>query len=190
MNTAQATASAMLTAGFTLLNGGSGLIYSGTQPSTPETALSGNTELVSATVAATALSGSITYSSGYMVGNIALSSSTLSPIATGTGTFMRMFQSGGTAAYADLTVGNNWLANEPVVVGQLNINSGNVYRCTTAGTTAASGGPTGTGTSITDGTAVWTYVAPGTTDVVVSNAYIQQGVNLNVTLAQLKMPAS
>jgi hypothetical protein len=34
---------------------------------------------------------------------------------------------------------------------------GNLYRCTTAGTSASSVGPRGTGTSITDGTAVWTY---------------------------------
>ncbi len=34
----------------------------------------------------------------------------------------------------------------------------NVYHCTTAGTTAASGGPTGTGTAIADGTAVWQWV--------------------------------
>jgi hypothetical protein len=33
------------------------------------------------------------------------------------------------------------------------------YNCTTAGTSAASGGPTGTGASITDGTAVWQYLA-------------------------------
>jgi hypothetical protein len=38
------------------------------------------------------------------------------------------------------------------------VGSGNLYRCTTAGTSASSGGgPTGTGSSITDGTAVWTY---------------------------------
>lgn len=36
--------------------------------------------------------------------------------------------------------------------------SGKVYRLLTAGTSAASGGPTGTATSITDGTAVWQYV--------------------------------
>jgi len=36
-------------------------------------------------------------------------------------------------------------------------NGGNLYTCTTAGTSAASGGPTGTGASITDGTAVWKY---------------------------------
>lgn len=37
-------------------------------------------------------------------------------------------------------------------------NGGNLYVCKTPGTTAGSGGPTGTGADITDGTAHWTYV--------------------------------
>lgn len=41
-------------------------------------------------------------------------------------------------------------------------NGGNIYLCTGSGTTAASGGPTGTGSSITDGTATWTYVGAAT----------------------------
>lgn len=39
--------------------------------------------------------------------------------------------------------------------------NGNYYRCITSGTSAGSGsGPTGTGSSITDGTCVWEYVGP------------------------------
>ena len=36
-------------------------------------------------------------------------------------------------------------------------NGGNFYTCTTAGTSAGSGGPTGTGTGISDGTCVWDF---------------------------------
>jgi len=36
-------------------------------------------------------------------------------------------------------------------------NNANIYECTTAGTSAASGGPTGTGDGITDGTCVWIW---------------------------------
>ena len=36
-------------------------------------------------------------------------------------------------------------------------NAGNIYTCTTAGTSAGSGGPTGTGLTIADGSAVWAY---------------------------------
>lgn len=35
-----------------------------------------------------------------------------------------------------------------------------IYICTTAGTSAGAGGPTGTGSGITDGTCVWSYVGP------------------------------
>lgn len=35
-----------------------------------------------------------------------------------------------------------------------------IYMCTTSGTSATSGGPTGETTSITDGTCVWDYVSP------------------------------
>jgi len=37
------------------------------------------------------------------------------------------------------------------------INGANIYECITAGTSAASGGPSGTSSSITDGTAVWCW---------------------------------
>lgn len=40
------------------------------------------------------------------------------------------------------------------------LNGGNAYQCVQAGTTAASGGPTGTGTGIVDGTAKWNYAQP------------------------------
>jgi len=35
-----------------------------------------------------------------------------------------------------------------------------IYICTSAGTSAAAGGPTGTGSGITDGTVTWNYVGP------------------------------
>jgi hypothetical protein len=50
-----------------------------------------------------------------------------------------------------------WSASRAWTVNQVCSKGGNLYRCTTAGTSASSGGPTGTGSSITDGTAVWTY---------------------------------
>ena len=51
-----------------------------------------------------------------------------------------------------------WAASTAYTVGQTVQNSGNVYTCTTAGTSAASGGPSGTGTGITDGTVVWSWL--------------------------------
>jgi len=56
--------------------------------------------------------------------------------------------------------GTIWTASTAYAVGDRVVNVGNVYRCTTAGTSAAAPavGPTGTGTAITDGTVVWRYL--------------------------------
>lgn len=52
-----------------------------------------------------------------------------------------------------------WQATHAYVVGDTVLNDGGkTYRCTTAGTSAGAGGPTGTGTGIADNTAVWAYV--------------------------------
>lgn len=53
--------------------------------------------------------------------------------------------------------GPAWVASTAYAVGALVSNGGNLYLCTTAGTSASSGGPSGTGGAITDGTAVWAY---------------------------------
>ena len=51
-----------------------------------------------------------------------------------------------------------WAALTAYVTGNTVINAGRVYRCTTSGTSAASGGPSATGTGITDGSAVWAHL--------------------------------
>lgn len=54
----------------------------------------------------------------------------------------------------------DWAASTAYAVGDVVQNdSGRVYRCTTAGTSAGSGGPTGTSAAITDNTVVWEYVS-------------------------------
>lgn len=50
-----------------------------------------------------------------------------------------------------------WLANTGYTVGATVTNGGNTYVCVQAGTSAASGGPTGTGTNIVDNTVKWSY---------------------------------
>lgn len=50
-----------------------------------------------------------------------------------------------------------WAATTEYLVDATVRNGSNFYRCTTAGTSAGAGGPTGTGSGITDGTAVWIY---------------------------------
>jgi len=50
-----------------------------------------------------------------------------------------------------------WVASTAYVVGDFRENGAVLYMCTHAGTSASSGGPTGTTQLILDGTCVWTY---------------------------------
>jgi len=78
--------------------------------------------------------------------------------AGGWGGHYRIYAADGVTPHIQDLVSQIWTATTAVVVGQQMHNGGNVYRATTAGTTAASGGPTGTGTGIADGTAAWAFV--------------------------------
>src|SRR5215472_12340053 len=85
-----------------------------------------------------------------------------------------------------------WAANTAYAVNAVVFNSPNVYTCTVAGTSAASGGPTGTGSGIVDNTVTWNYVSgivPYTqtlllwmnTTQATFNAAVSVGGNLSVT---------
>jgi parallel beta-helix repeat protein len=52
-----------------------------------------------------------------------------------------------------------WAASTAYLVNDVVYNGTRVYRCTVAGTSDASGGPTGTGSAIADGTVTWAHVA-------------------------------
>ncbi len=67
-----------------------------------------------------------------------------------------------TKAAATITAATAWAISTAYTVGQRRTNSGNIYEVTVAGTSAASGGPTGTGTAIVDGTVTWRYRGIGT----------------------------
>ena len=56
-----------------------------------------------------------------------------------------------------------WTASHSYLLGERVTNdTDKTYRCTTAGIAAGSGGPTGTGSGITDGTVTWLYVEAST----------------------------
>jgi hypothetical protein len=57
---------------------------------------------------------------------------------------------------------NPWAGTTGYTVGTRISNNSNVYTCTTTGTSAGSGGPTGTSSGIVDGTCVWAYFGPTT----------------------------
>lgn len=53
--------------------------------------------------------------------------------------------------------GSQWAASTAYALNAYARNGSNYYRVTTGGTSASSGGPTGTGGAIADGTVVWAY---------------------------------
>ena len=57
-----------------------------------------------------------------------------------------------------------WAATTAYTLDQKVTKGGNIYVVTTAGTSAGAGGPSGTGTGITDGTVVWDYFGPSYKD--------------------------
>lgn len=78
--------------------------------------------------------------------------------AGGLAGFFRVYGSDGTTCGLQGLAAQNWAASTPYVLNQQVALGGNVYKVTTAGTSAASGGPTGTGSGISDGTVTWAYV--------------------------------
>ena len=60
-------------------------------------------------------------------------------------------------AVPTISIGTPWQANQTYLVGQQVTNNGQVYTCSTAGTSASSGGPNGSGTNIADNTVRWNH---------------------------------
>ena len=76
-----------------------------------------------------------------------------------------------------------WVGSTAYAVGDLRTNASNVFECITAGTSASSGGPTGTAADITDGTAHWRYVAAGSAAVLAAVSMSEAGQDGNTTAA-------
>lgn len=101
---------------------GSGFIelYTGTQPATPDTALSGNTLLATLTLGATAFGAS---SGGTKTAN-AIGSATA--VATGVCTFFRAFKSDGVTAVIDGSAGTS---GTDMILNSTAISSGATVSC-------------------------------------------------------------
>lgn len=88
-----------------------------------------------------------------------------------------------------LTVGLNatvapaWVASTAVVASVFRTNGANIYRCVTAGTTAASGGPTGTGIGIADGSAVWDWYCFAGADILMDVLEFTSGMTVTINSA-------
>ena len=120
MNLSQQTATAALNTIIAQFNSAVITIYSGVQPASPETALSGNTALVAGTYAATAFSAP-TYVSPNMQSTASFTAASYAPTASGTATFARVVESGGTIVIADLTVGTS---GTDIIIGSTSIATG------------------------------------------------------------------
>lgn len=79
--------------------------------------------------------------------------------ASGDPGHFEIMDNAGTTCHAQGPCAAPWTASRNYTVGAAVTNDGGkVYRCTTGGVAASSGGPTGTGASIADGAAVWQYI--------------------------------
>lgn len=118
---AVAARNAALDGGLNLANSGFIKIYSGTQPATGDTALSGNTLLATLTFASTAFAAA---SSGSKTAN-AIGSDT-NAANTGTATFFRMFKSDNTTTLGDGSVGTS---SADMIITTTSIVAGETVSC-------------------------------------------------------------
>jgi hypothetical protein len=164
-------------------NGGGSLrLYSGTPPADANAALSGNTLLATLPMSATAF--------GAAVAGVATANALTAAVAPATGrpTFCRIIESDGTTVVVQLRAVLVWLASTAFSVGDRVSNGANTYVATTAGTSAASGGPTGTGTGIADGSVVWAF--EGINEAVLAGAsQILSGANVSMSSVTYTQPA-
>jgi hypothetical protein len=94
--------------------------------------------------------------------------------------------SGGTTVFSEMTVGlsqaiSAWAGSTVYAANAYCKNGGKVYKCATGGTSASSGGPSGAGSGITDGTVVWNYYCPDNADIKLDSLDINalQAVTIN-----------
>jgi hypothetical protein len=163
-------------------NNGSLRLYSGTPPADANAALAGNTLLATLPMAATAFGAA---SAGVATAN-ALTAAVA--VATGRPTFARIIESDTTTVVGQMRAALVWLASTAFAVGDRVSNGANTYVATTAGTSAASGGPTGTGTGIADGSVVWAF--EGINEAVFAGAsQIISGANVSASSVTYTQPA-
>lgn len=84
-----------------------------------------------------------------------------------------------------LTAAPTWVGSTAYALNDYRTNGANIYKCVTAGTSAASGGPTGTGTAITDGTAVWDWYCVAGANIQLDALDITTGQNVTLNSATI-----
>lgn len=97
-----------------------------------------------------------------------------------------------TQASGTILLQPTWTATTSYAVGDQVTNSSRCYRCTVAGTSAGSGGPTTTADAIVDGGVTWLYLGEGLGTVDVAMAALDTGpiVAVSDDLTVIMSPAS
>jgi len=105
---------------------------------------------------------------------------------SGTGVKLQTLQSGTLAAVSA------WAGSHGYALGARATNGGSVYEVVTAGTSASSGGPTTSGTDITDGSVHWRYLGAGDGAVDVTAQAVDTGplAAPSRTISQIETPVS
>lgn len=95
-------------------------------------------------------------------------------------------------ADATLAAATAWAPSTVYALGDVRTNAGNIYVVTVPGTSAGSGGPTGTGTAIVDNTVTWRFVGTGTAFALVDFTAEETGpiAALAFSLTAIETPVS
>lgn len=75
---------------------------------------------------------------------------------------------------------DDWQGTTAYTAGDRVTNNGRIYEAASSGTSASSGGPTGTGTGISDGSVTWDFVS-AVGDMTISNVTVAIGQDVEVT---------
>lgn len=78
-----------------------------------------------------------------------------------------------------------WAGSTAYTAGVYRTNGANIYKCVTGGTSASSGGPTGTGTGITDGTVTWDWYCKAGADIQLDSLEITTGQTVTINNAAI-----
>jgi hypothetical protein len=186
MNVGQASASAQANALVGAVTNSSTIkVYTGTIPTTPETAIGAQTLLATLTLPA---SSAFTQSNGVMT---AASITAVTIAATGTAAFFRWTESNGTSVLGDgycaASSGYSaWAANTAYTAGTSYVtNGGFTWRCRTTGTSATTGtGPLIPGPNLGDGTAFWDVV-----DMLIATVSLVSAAQLSVSSFTYTIPS-
>lgn len=95
----------------------------------------------------------------------------------------------GATCHAQFLLSEAYANSRAYSVGQHVSNGNGIYRCTTAGTSAASGaGPAGTGAGITDGTAVFAFVQT-VVELTMASTSVASGAQFTISALTLSLAA-